>query len=78
VCENVLADGDVVVEDVVSVLDVMCGMLSQDQDGWQSGVDTSGHYWKGGSGRVRAWVENAVAITLQASGGPDVLSAGGP
>lgn len=53
--EDVLADGEVVMEDVMLVLEMMRGMRSQDQDGWQSGVDASGQYWKGGgNGRVSA------------------------
>jgi hypothetical protein len=55
VSEDVLADGEVVMEDVMLVLEMMRGMRSQDQDGWQSGVDASGQYWKGGgNGRVSA------------------------
>jgi len=40
---NVAGDGDVVVGDVVSVLEVTGGMQSRGQNGWQSGVDASGH-----------------------------------
>jgi hypothetical protein len=61
VCENVLAEGEVVMEDVVSVLEVMCGTRSQDQDGWQSGVDAKSHYGRGSSGRVPVQMGSAVA-----------------
>ena len=42
--EDVLTDGDVVVENVVSSVRVLScvRVLSQDKSGWQSGVDTSG------------------------------------
>ena len=43
---NVLTDGDVVVEDVVLVVRMVDGRLSQDKDWWQSGVDASGYYGK--------------------------------
>jgi hypothetical protein len=43
---NVLTDGDVVVEDVVSVVRMIDRRLSQDKDWWQSGVDASGYYGK--------------------------------